>query len=215
MKLRLWPDQAPVGERKFEKANASITFYPSAKPNGAAMVICPGGGYSVLVSGPEGHGIARWLNRHGIAGIVLEYRLPKGRPFVPLLDAQRAIRTVRANAEKWRVDPARIGIIGFSAGGHLAATACTHFDDGNPRSGDPIDRASCRPDFAIMVYPVVTMTEKTHGGSRDNLLGRHPKPELVEALLEREAGYRQDTASVSGPCQRRYPGGSRKQPGDV
>ncbi len=179
-KLPLWPDRAPVGDGKFETANASITFHPPAKPNGAAAVICPGGGYGVLVSGPEGHGIATWLNRHGIVGIVLEYRLPQGRPFVPLLDAQRAIRTVRANAAKWRIDPARVGIIGFSAGGHLAATACTHFDNGDPQSTDPIDRRSCRPDFTILVYPVVTMTRKTHAGSRENLLGRNPKPELIE-----------------------------------
>jgi acetyl esterase/lipase len=179
-KLPLWPDQAPVGDGKSEATNASITFYPAPKPSGTAMVICPGGGYGVLVSGPEGRGVAEWLNRNGIAGIVLEYRLPKGRPFVPLLDAQRAIRTVRANATKWNINPAHIGIIGFSAGGHLASTAATHFDDGNPQATDPIDRASCRPDFAILVYPVITMTKKTHGGSRDNLLGNNPKPELVK-----------------------------------
>ena len=143
-------------------------------------MICPGGGYGGLVVGPEGHGIARWLNQHGIAGIVLEYRLPKGRPFVPLLDAQRAIRTVRSNAKEWGIDPGRIGIIGFSAGGHLASTAGTHFDGGDPKAADPIDRVSCRPDFVILVYPVITMGEKTHGGSKTNLLGRDPKPELVE-----------------------------------
>jgi acetyl esterase/lipase len=179
-KLPLWPDRAPIGDGKSEATNASITFYPASKPNGAAMVICPGGGYGGLVSGPEGRGIAEWLNRHGIAGIVLEYRLPKGRPLVPLLDAQRAIRTVRADAAKWNINPAHIGIIGFSAGGHLASTAATHFDDGNPQATDPIARASCRPDFAILVYPVITMTRKTHGGSRDNLLGHNPKPELVK-----------------------------------
>jgi acetyl esterase/lipase len=178
-KLSLWSDRAPLGDGNSETANASMTYYPASKPNGAAVVICPGGGYGVLVSEPEGHGIARWLNQHGIAAFVLEYRLPKGRPFVPLLDAQRAIRTVRSHATKWSIHPARIGIIGFSAGGHLASTAGTHFDDGNPRSTDPIDQASCRPDFVILVYPVITMSQKTHGGSRDNLLGRDPKPEWV------------------------------------
>jgi hypothetical protein len=123
--LSLWSGQAPVGDGKFEAASASITVHrPTAeKANGAAMVICPGGGYGGLVVGPEGHGIAKWLNQHGIAGIVLEYRLPRGRSFVPLLDAQRAIRMVRFNAKRWSINPARIGIIGFSAGGHLASTA--------------------------------------------------------------------------------------------
>jgi acetyl esterase/lipase len=150
--------------------------------NGAALVICPGGGYGGLVTGAEGHGIAAWLNAQGIAGIVLEYRLPKGRPFVPLLDAQRAIRTVRSHARRWAIDPNRIGIIGFSAGGHLASTAGTHFDSGDPQAADPIDRVSSRPDFVILIYPVVTMGEKTHGGSKANLLGRDPKPELVESF---------------------------------
>jgi acetyl esterase/lipase len=181
-KLLLWSGQAPVGDCEFEAANASMTVHRPTpeKANGAAMVICPGGGYGGLVVGPEGHGIAKWLTDHGIAGIVLEYRLPRGRPFVPLLDAQRAIRTVRFNAKRWGINPARIGIIGFSAGGHLASTAGTHFDDGDPQATDPISRVSCRPDFAILIYPVITMGAKTHGGSKENLLGRHPKPEIVE-----------------------------------
>jgi acetyl esterase/lipase len=181
-KFSLWPGQAPLGDGNSETANASITVHlpAPAKANGAAVVICPGGGYGGLVVGPEGHGIANWLNQHGIAGIVLEYRLPHGRPFVPLLDAQRAIRTVRFHAKRWNIDPSRIGIIGFSAGGHLASTAGTHFDGGKPQAADPIDRVSCRPDFAILVYPVITMSEKTHGGSKANLLGRDPTPEMVD-----------------------------------
>ena len=180
-KLALWPGQAPVGEGKSEAANAFITVHPASdKPNGAAMVICPGGGYGGLVVGPEGHGIARWLNQHGIAGIVLEYRLPKGRPWVPLADAQRAIRTARFNAKSWGIDPNRIGIIGFSAGGHLASTAGTHFDGGDPQAADPIGRMSCRPDFAVLIYPVITMGEKTHAGSRTNLLGRDPTREMMD-----------------------------------
>ena len=150
------------------------------KANRAAVVICPGGGYRGLVVGPEGHGIAQWLNQHGIAGIVLEYRLPQGRPFVPLLDAQRAIRTVRANARQWNVDPQRIGIIGFSAGGHLASTVGTHFDLGDPKAQDPIERVSCRPDFMILVYPVISFGPTAHLGSRTNLLGPEPKPELID-----------------------------------
>ena len=181
-KLSLWPGQAPVGDGKFEAANAFITVHRPApgRANGAAMVICPGGGYGGLVTGAEGHGIAKWLNQHGVTGIVLEYRLPRGRSFVPLLDAQRAIRTVRFHAKQWGIDPARIGIIGFSAGGHLASTAGTHFDDGDPQATDPVNRVSCRPDFAILIYPLVTMGGKTHGGSKENLLGRNPKAELVD-----------------------------------
>jgi acetyl esterase/lipase len=157
-----------------------ITVHRAAKPNGAAIVICPGGGYGGLVTGGEGHGIAAWLNKHGITGVVLEYRLPAGRTYVPLLDAQRAIRTVRARATEWGVDPARIGIMGFSAGGHLASTADTHFDEGDPKATDPIARVNCRPDFAILIYPVISMGDKTHQGSKNNLLGANPSKELVE-----------------------------------
>jgi acetyl esterase/lipase len=179
-KLKLWNGTAPIGDGKTEKADAWITVYKPEKGNGTAIVICPGGGYGGLVVQPEGHGIAAWLNRHGITGIVLEYRLPAGRPYVPLLDAQRAIRTVRSNAKAWGIDPAKIGIMGFSAGGHLASTAGTHFDDGDPKAEDPIDKVSCRPDFMVLIYPVITMAEKTHGGSRDNLLGKNPDAKLVE-----------------------------------
>ncbi|HUT34211.1 MAG TPA: alpha/beta hydrolase [Planctomycetota bacterium] len=186
-KVSLWPEKAPVGDGKFESAKVTLTVYrpPADKATGTALVICPGGGYGGLVTGPEGHGIARWLGEHGIAGMVLEYRLPRGRAFVPLLDAQRAIRTVRARAKEWGVAPNRIGIIGFSAGGHLASTAGTHFDAGDPKADDPIARLSCRPDFVVLVYPVVTMGSKTHGGSRNNLLGRNPTPERV-ALFSNE-----------------------------
>lgn len=181
-KIALWPEKAPVGDGSFESTDAALTVHlpKPRQAKTAAVVICPGGGYRGRVVGPEGHGIADWLNEHGIAGIVLEYRLPGGRPFVPLLDAQRAIRTVRARAGTWNIDPKRVGIIGFSAGGHLASTAATHFDAGNPQATDPIERLSCRPDFAILVYPVITMDEKTHSGSKANLLGENPKPELLE-----------------------------------
>ena len=118
-RIPLWNGNAPIGDDKFEQGDAFITVHRPAKPNGTAIVICPGGGYGGLVTGAEGHGIATWLNGHGITGVVLEYRLPAGRAFVPLLDAQRAIRTVRANAKEWSLDTARIGIMGFSAGGHL------------------------------------------------------------------------------------------------
>ena len=180
-RIALWQGHAAVGDGKFEDADAWITVHLPEKPNGAAIVICPGGGYGGLVTGAEGHGIAAWLNGHGVAGIVLEYRLPRGRAFVPLLDAQRAIRTVRASAKEWAIDPARIGIMGFSAGGHLASTAGTHFDEGDAKAADPVDRVSSRPDFMILVYPVIAMGEKTtHSGSQTNLLGKEPSPKLVE-----------------------------------
>ncbi len=184
-KVSLWPEQAPVGDGTFEKAEVTITVHRPAAPNGAAVVICPGGGYGGLVTGPEGHGIATWLNGHGITGIVLEYRLPKGRSAVPLLDAQRAIRTARAKAKDWGIDPAKVGIIGFSAGGHLAATAATRHDAGDPAAKDPVERQGCRPDFAVLVYPVITMGETTHGGSRNNLLGPDPSAEAI-ALFSAE-----------------------------
>lgn len=179
----LWPDQAPVGEGAFEpSAETNLTVHLPApdKATGAAVVICPGGGYQRLMVEPEGHLIARWLNEHGIAGIVLEYRMPQGRPYVPLLDAQRAIRYVRSRAAEWRIAADRVGIMGFSAGGHLASTAATHFDAGDPKAADPIARLSCRPDFAVLIYPVVTMGEGGHSGSRKNLLGENPTPELAQ-----------------------------------
>ena len=179
--LKLWPpDKAPNGDGTFSSSDAKITVHLAKEPNGAAIVICPGGGYGGLVTGAEGHGIAQWLNSHGITGVVLEYRLPAGRSFVPLLDAQRAIQIVRAHSKEWKVEADRIGIMGFSAGGHLASTAATHFHDGDATATDPQEQLSCRPDFAVLVYPVVTMGEKTHGGSRTNLLGPNPTPELIE-----------------------------------
>lgn len=191
-RIGLWNGRASLGDGKIQETEVWITVHRPAKPDGAAVVICPGGGYGGLVVGAEGHGIARWLGEHGVAGVVLEYRLPAGRHQVPLLDAQRAIRTVRANASKWQIDPARIGIIGFSAGGHLASTAATHFDDGDPKAADPVERVGCRPDFAILVYPVVTMDATTHAGSRRNLLGADPSPELIE----RYSNQRQVTAKT-------------------
>lgn len=184
-RVSLWNGQAALGDGTTEAADAWITVHRPAEANGAAIVICPGGGYDGLVTGAEGHGIATWLNGRGITGVVLEYRLPKGRHRVPLLDAQRAIRTVRSHAKEWNIDPSKVGIMGFSAGGHLASTAATHFDAGTADAKDPLDRLSSRPDFAILVYPVVTMGDVTHGGSKKNLLGDSPSPELV-ALYSNE-----------------------------
>ena len=180
-RIELWNGRAAIGKGEFAEGEAWITVHRPVEGNGAAVVICPGGGYGGLVTGAEGHGIADWLNEHGIAGVVLEYRLPAGRSFVPLLDAQRALRTVRSRAKEWHIDPAKIGIMGFSAGRHLASTAGTHFDDGDPKAAAAIDRVSCRPDFMILVYPVIAMGgEMTHQGSQANLLGKAPTPELVK-----------------------------------
>lgn len=184
LRLSIWPEQAPLGGGESETVTVSITVHlpEPGKADGASMVICPGGGYSGRVVEGEGHGIARWLNAHGIAGVVLEYRLPQGNYRRPMLDAQRAIRVVRSHAAEWKLDPRRIGIIGFSAGGHLASTVGTHFDAGNDKSADPVERLSCRPDFMVLVYPVITMSGKTQGGSRTNLLGSSPSARLIELL---------------------------------
>jgi len=178
--IRLWPNEAPVDKAVTEKTDAFITVYRPEKPNGTAVVICPGGGYGMLVMGGEGAGIAKWLNAHGITGIVLKYRLPKGKTYRPLFDAQRAIRIARSKAAAWKCDPKKIGIIGFSAGGHLASSAATHFDDGNADATDAVEKQSCRPDFAILIYPVISMGEKTHRGSKKNLLGKNPTEEIVK-----------------------------------
>ncbi len=157
---------------------------PAALP-APAIVICPGGGYAGLSLDYEGREEANWFAAHGIAAFVLQYRLPSQgyRHPVPMHDGQRAIRWVRSQAEAFHINPNKIGVMGFSAGGHLAATLETHYDVGNPEAPDPVDRISCRPDFAILVYPVVTMkADETHMGSRDNLLGPNPDPALVANL---------------------------------
>jgi acetyl esterase/lipase len=153
------------------------------KATGAAIVICPGGGYGGLAN-HEGDDYARWFNEMGIAGFVLRYRLgPSGyRHPAMLQDAARAVRTVRARAGEWKLDPTHVGIIGSSAGGHLASTLLTHFDAGKPDAADIVERQSSRPDLGILCYAVITMGEFTHKGSRYNLLGPNPSPELIRDL---------------------------------
>ena len=179
-RIALWAGQAPLGNGKTEKADAYITIHRPAQANGTAVVICPGGGYGMLVKGGEGHGIAKWLNQQGIVGVVLEYRLPRGDAYRPLYDVQRAIRLVRSRAKEWSINPARIGVIGFSAGGHLASCAATHFDPADASRHDPDKAVTSRPDFAILVYPVITMGEGTHRGSKRNLLGKKPDGKMVK-----------------------------------
>src|SRR5207237_694897 len=168
--LLLWPQGAPGAVESEEKDKPSLTVYlpPADKANGAAVVVCPGGGYGALAMDHEGKQVAEWLNSIGVAGFVLQYRIaPRYHHPAPLQDAQRALRTVRARAKEWKIDRKRIGIWGFSAGGHLASTAGTHFDGGDASAGNPIDQVSCRPDFMILCYPVITLIPPhAHMGSR-------------------------------------------------
>lgn len=186
-RILLWPDGAPgaKGDKPDDKPMLTIFLPDKSKANGAAVVICPGGGYGHLAVDHEGKQIAEWLNSLGMAGFVLEYR-HRGHGYghpAPLQDAQRAIRTVRARAAEWNVNPEKIGIMGFSAGGHLASTAGTHFDKGDPQAADTIDRASCRPDFMILCYPVIAFGEPyTHRGSQNNLIGADAPAEMVKSL---------------------------------
>ena len=149
-----------------EYTEATLTIYPAKKPNGQAIVACPGGGYAGIATTHEGHDMAAWFNTQGITYAVLHYRMPYEKHEIPLSDAHQAIRYMRKNGEKWGIK--QLGIMGSSAGGHLASTAATHFD------------AETRPDFQILFYPVVTMTDYTHQGSKDNLLGKNPSEELVK-----------------------------------
>lgn len=165
--IPLLPETAQPGS---DQSSIKVFLPPPENRCGTAVIICPGGGYGGLSMKPEGTNVAEWLNRHGIAGIVLKYRLPKNPANgsqAPLDDAHAAIRTVRQHAREWGIDPKKVGIMGFSAGGHLASTAGTHFD------------AQTRPDFMMLVYPVITMGEFTHKGSKKNLLGENPGPERV------------------------------------
>lgn len=185
VELRLWPDGAPGALGTADKDIPTLTtFLPAPdRATGAAMVICPGGGYGGLAP-HEGKDYARWLNAHGVAGFVLKYRLGSGGYHHPamLQDAARAVRLVRAKAAEWKVDPKRVGIIGSSAGGHLASTLLTHFDSGDPQATDPIERESSRPDLGILCYAVITLGANTHQGSKNNLLGPNPSSELVQLL---------------------------------
>jgi len=179
--ITLWPDgpaehngltgpETRDGDWIGNVSVASITVWPADKSRntGRAMLICPGGGYSGQAAGHEGRMFAEWFAESGVTAVVLKYRLPNGHSEIPLADARQAMRIVRARAAEWGVDAHKVGVMGFSAGGHLASTLLTHYDAGS------------RPDFGILFYPVVTMGGATHGGSRHNLLGGHPAPELME-----------------------------------
>jgi len=183
--IPLWPGVAPHATGDGVNDTPTLTPYlPSGNPTGTAVVVCPGGGYGGLAMDHEGDAIGRWLNGHGIAAFVLTYRhAPKYQHPVPRMDVRRALQYVRANAGKWSLSPDRIGIMGFSAGGHLTGTAATQFAKGNPAAEDPVSRVTSRPDFAIMVYPVVTLKPPfAHMGSRKNLLGRNAPDTLVNGM---------------------------------
>ena len=189
--LPLWTGTPPGALGSAESDIPTVTVYlpRTMGPNAPAMIVCPGGGYGALASNHEGRQVANYLNSLGMAAFVLRYRLgPRYHHPIELGDAQRALRTVRSHAAEWKIDPGRIGIMGFSAGGHLAMTASTWFHAGNPQAPDVVDRAGSRPDFAVLGYPVISMTAAwTHRGSRNNLLGESPDPDLARRLSGEEA----------------------------
>lgn len=209
----LWPGQAPGAPRPpagtettgeggrlgtIEAPQYQVYQPEKSKANGAAAVIFPGGGYGILASNHEGHDYAKWLNERGIAGIVVKYRVSAkpelGYQFpVPFLDARRAIRTVRAKAAEWGIDPAKVGVMGSSAGGHLASLCATRSADTFPaETHDAIDSQNCRPDFAILIYPVISMDATlSHAGSRKNLLGENPSDEAVASYSTAKAVTRE------------------------
>ena len=196
--IPLWPQGAPgaLGDKDDDKPTLTAFLPAPEKATGAAVVICPGGGYGGLAP-HEGAGYAEWLAENGIAGIVLKYRLgSKGYRHPAMLnDAARAVRLTRAKAGEWKIDVKRVGIMGSSAGGHLASTLLTHFDAGKADAADPVERLSSRPDVGILCYAVISMGPNTHGGSKQNLLGKEPAPELVE-LLSNEKQVTKETP----PC---------------
>lgn len=202
--FELWPDEIPnsqiSNEVELEEMGddgvlsiksvviPTITYFaaPKEKNTRQAIVICPGGGYSIEAINIEGYDVAKWLNSIGVSAFVLKYRLPKSKNNIvgykaPLQDVQQAIRFARYKSREWSISPSSIGVMGFSAGGHLASTATVHYDYGDTTAADRLQHLSCSPDFSILVYPVITFNKKyTHEGSRDNLLGEHKTPELID-----------------------------------
>ena len=200
--LDLWPGTAPGSEgiqieeererreqgeyfdiwiKQVSKPTLAVYLPPEKRRSGTGVVICPGGGYGGLSLHKEGHALAQWFVEQGVVAGVLKYRHAPFKQPIPLLDAQRAMRIFHSHAEQWNLNPQQIGIVGFSAGGHLASTAGTQYDEGNPEAEDPVSQASCHAHFMVLVYPVISMDQSiTHSGSRKNLLGKDPSPELVQ-----------------------------------
>ncbi|MEJ0091241.1 MAG: alpha/beta hydrolase [Limisphaerales bacterium] len=183
--IPLWPNGAPgaLGTNEIDIPTLTVYLPDPTNATGAAMVICPGGGYAGLAP-HEGNDYALWLNQHGVTCFVLKYRLGSSGYHHPAMlnDAARAVRWMRAHADDYKIDPHRVGIMGSSAGGHLASTLLTHFDAGDTNSADVIERQSSRPDIGILCYAVISMGEFTHQGSKENLLGKDPSPALVQLL---------------------------------
>ena len=218
--INLWGEKipGPVSSDPKNVPTLTIQLADKDKASGTAVVICPGGGYSGRATGHEGKQIAAWLNERGVHAFILKYRtvgesqIPAPLQPGPMLDVQRAIRTVRAQAKDYGVDPSRIGVWGFSAGGHLASTAATHFDEGQAAANDPIDKVSCRPDFAILAYPVITMGAKTHGGSKANLIGKQPDEKLVEFYSNEKQVTCENAADIPVPHGAGQGRADREQP---
>ncbi len=207
--VNLWPSDAPGAKpvpagTEIRNSSGGFTdievpqyqvYQPEkSKANGAAIVIFPGGGYGGLAAAHEGHDYANWLTERGFVGVVVKYRVTRraelGYQFpVPFLDARRAIRTVRIRAAEWGIDPKKVGVMGSSAGGHLASLCTTRFADTFPEEGkDATDKESCRPDFSILIYPVISMDDKlAHGGSKKSLLGENPSAEKIEKYSTQNA----------------------------
>ena len=203
----LWKIGTPGAKGDEEGDKPSLTIYlpPPEKATGVAIVICPGGAYSGIAMEHEGHAVAKWLNSIGVAGFIVKYR-HAGHGYrhpAPLMDAQRAMRMVRARAEEWNINPGRIGIMGFSAGGHLASTVGTHFDMGKRNAQDPIDQVGCRPDFMVLIYPVISFVESyTARHSRQNLLGKNPKEKVAKKLSnERHVSSQTPPAFLVHSCE--------------
>lgn len=197
--LSLWDEGAPESKGTEPKdVPTAIVYLPKTQKPCGAIVILPGGGYGNLAMDHEGHQIARWANGMGMAGVIVSYR-HRGRGYghpVPMLDAQRAIRLTRAKAKEWNIDSDRVGVLGFSAGGHLATTVLTKFDSGTKDAADVVDRESCRPDFGVVCYAVIAFGESfTHKGSQRNLLGKDADEELVR-LMSNEKQVSKETP----PC---------------
>lgn len=198
--VRLWDGDAPgaTGQAENDIPTAIVYLPENSSAACGALVILPGGGYGHLAADHEGHQIARWANQMGMAGVIVMYR-HRGRGYghpAPMLDAQRAIRLTRQRASQWNIDPQKVGVLGFSAGGHLATTLLTHFDDGRPDAADAVDRLGCRPDFGVVCYAVVALGEPfTHRGSQKNLLGDQATPEQI-----RELSNEKQVTGQTPPC---------------
>ena len=204
--ILLWQNGAPGALGQNEDDKPTITVYRPWGHNlsGTAVIVAPGGSYGFLASNHEGRQVANWFNAMGITAFVLKYRLgPRYHHPIELGDAQRAIRLVRSRAREFEISPDRIGMMGFSAGGHLASTTATHFDSGNPAAADPIDRASSRPDFVILGYPVITLeVPYAHAGVGQEPAGRQPRSQAGRGTLQRTSCHASDSAYISFRHQR-------------